>query len=273
MLLNNYSFLDIMDKKKEHIQENKRIEKIYSRKKVKLPIIQFLSFENKDCKEKIYNDDEQVYKIRKVIKIITILMIAFLIAKIMIDAITPIIDSQCVIMAKTIATKISNEQATKVMSDYHYEDLTNVTKDENGNIKMISANIITVNRIISDIPILMQEELNKQENSKFNIKLGSFIGSKMFSGRGPNVEIIMSVNGNIETDLRSEFSAAGINQTLHRIYLEVRCNVIILTPFNTIEERIINQVLLAEGVIIGEIPNTYYNLEGITQEQSLEVID
>lgn len=92
-------------------------------------------------------------------------------------------------------------------------------------------------------------------------------------GRGPNVNIKMEVIGNIETDLKSEFRAAGINQTLHRIYLEIRCNVIILTPFQTIEEPVINQVLLAEGVIVGEVPNSYYNLEGISKDNALDIIE
>ena len=80
-------------------------------------------------------------------------------------------------------------------------------------------------------------------------------------------------DGTVETDLRTEFVEAGINQTLHRIYLEVRCNVNILTPYDTISETITNQVLLTEGVIIGNIPDTYYNLEGLNDDQMLEMIE
>lgn len=79
--------------------------------------------------------------------------------------------------------------------------------------------------------------------------------------------------GTVETDLKSEFKDAGINQTMHRIYLEVKCNVNILTPYNTITETITNQVLLTEGVIIGNIPNTYYNLEGLNSDQMMEVLE
>ena len=83
----------------------------------------------------------------------------------------------------------------------------------------------------------------------------------------------MLVDGSVETDLRSEFQEAGINQTLHRIYLEVRCNVSILTPYDTMTETIVNQVLLMEGVIIGNIPQTYYNLEGLNTEQTIDIIE
>ena len=80
-------------------------------------------------------------------------------------------------------------------------------------------------------------------------------------------------DGTVETDLRTEFVEAGINQTLHRIYLEVRCNVNILTPYDTISETITNQVLLTEGVMIGNIPDTYYNLEGLNDDQLMEMIE
>ena len=83
----------------------------------------------------------------------------------------------------------------------------------------------------------------------------------------------MLTDGSVETDLRTEFREAGINQTLHRIYLEVKCHVTILTPYDTITETIVNQVLLVEGVIIGNIPDAYYNLEGLDSEQMLEMLD
>lgn len=238
------------------------MDKIYTRNKLRLPK---LSSKFHSPKEK------QNY--RKLIKFIVVLVIAFTFAYLAIQSINPIIEKQCKNMAKSIATKISNDEATKVMANYEYEDMLNITKDEQGNVKMVETNIITVNEIISDIPIRIQNELEKSENNTFDIKLGSFFGSNLFAGRGPDVNIKMEVIGNLDTDLKSEFTSSGINQTLHRMYLEIRCNVIILTPYETIEEQIINQVLLAEGVIVGEVPSSYYNLEGMKSDSVMEVID
>ena len=83
----------------------------------------------------------------------------------------------------------------------------------------------------------------------------------------------MEITGNLDTELKSEFVAAGINQTLHKIYLEIKCNVVILTPFETMEEQIVNQVLLAEGLIVGEVPNSYYNLEGMNTDKAIDIIE
>lgn len=251
-------------------ESKKRIEKIYSRNRIKIPKI---PTNTNIVEKKVKYDNENFIKIRKISKIGIILLIAFLVSNVIIEAVEPVIDKQCITMAKSIATKISNEQATIVMADYTYGDLVSITKDENENIKMISSNMITINKIISDIPILIQNELEKVDNNHFYIKLGSFTGSKLLSGRGPNVEIKMSSIGNVETDLKSEFTEAGINQTLHRIYLEVKCNVTILTPFNSIEEQIVNQVLLAEGIIVGNIPDTYYNLHGVGEENYIDLME
>lgn len=60
---------------------------------------------------------------------------------------------------------------------------------------------------------------------------------------------------------------------MHRVYLEVKCNISILTPYNVIKENIINQVILAENLIVGTTPNTYYNLEGLTKDNMVDIIE
>ncbi len=92
---------------------------------------------------------------------------------------------------------------------------------------------------------------------------GSFTGIRFLAGRGPGIHIQIFSTGSIKTELKSEFIAQGINQTLHRVYLQVECEISILTPFETITQMVTNQVVLMENVIIGNVPETYYNLEGM----------
>lgn len=96
---------------------------------------------------------------------------------------------------------------------------------------------------------------------------------KLLSGRGPGVKIRISTVGDVETNLKSEFTAQGINQTLHRIYLEAKCNINVLTPFRDIKKDITSQVLLSENVILGEIPTNYYNLEGLNRSNAVDIIE
>ncbi len=99
------------------------MDKIYSRKRINLPKLDISIF-NKNNKP----NQKSVYKI---VKILIIIIIAIITMNKMIEAINPIMDKQCKTNAKMIATKISNEQATVVMSNYDYDDLCNIIKDSN----------------------------------------------------------------------------------------------------------------------------------------------
>lgn len=232
------------------------MHKIYSRPKIQIPNI-ITKARNK----------------RKITMILIFIIVLIILCKRMLDAVNPIFDTLCENEAKSIATLISNEQATNVMKEHSYDELFTVEKDTDGNVTMITSNVVPINEIISDVAIKIQEEINEQGRKDIQIALGSFTGIKLLSGRGPGIKIRISTIGNVETDLRSEFETQGINQTIHRIYLQVECEVSILTPFKDITKNITNQVLIMENVIMGIVPDTYYNLEGITTNDALEVVE
>ena len=237
------------------------MDKIYTRHKIRIPELRS-------------NWRGSSRKNKKFFISIIMLLICTVIITIMVKAIHPVFDDLCKEKAKSMATIISNEQATEVMRDYSYNNIFDIEKDNNGNITMVKSNIFTINEITSDIAVRIQSEINKKGKDNIEIALGTFTGSKLLSGRGPNIKIRISTIGNVDTDLRSEFKAQGINQTLHRVYLQVSCKAVVLTPFHDIESEISNQVLLVENVIVGNIPETFYNFEGDSQENmALETIN
>ena len=239
------------------------MHKIYSRPRIKLPKVSIKGVPPEILKRR-----------KKIIEIIFILIIAFSVVKLVLDAVLPIFNTLCENRAKSIATMISNVQATIVMTEHSYDELFTIEKDNNGNVVMIKANVVPINEIISDVANKIQEQIDQKGREDVEIALGSFTGFKLLAGRGPGIKIRISSIGNVETDLRSEFTSQGINQTLHRVYLQVKCRVSILTPFNDIEQEITNQVLLAENVIVGNIPSTYYNLEGLNgKSDALELVE
>lgn len=239
------------------------MDMIYSRKRIKLPKVVYQKFNF----PKMPNSRN-----KKMIKFITILIIAIVTFTMAISGITPIFETLCRDSAKSIATIICNEESTKIIQNYKYEDLVTIYKDSSDNITMIKSNITPINLIISDVAEKIQKRLNQVKQEEIGIRLGSFTGTKIFSGKGPIIPITLSTTGNVETDLRSEFKSAGINQTIHRIYLQVDCNVNILTPYTIFKESISNQVLIAENIIVGKIPEAYYNLEGINQSNAVDLI-
>lgn len=76
----------------------------------------------------------------------------------------------------------------------------------------------------------------------------------------------------METKLQSEFISVGVNQTLHRIYLDVNCEIGVVTPYSKTVEEISNQILLIENVILGIVPSTNYDLDGLDKTDAIEVM-
>jgi len=139
------------------------MHKIYSRRRIKIPPIIVKS------KARIKNE-----KARKMITIGMILIIAFFTAKHILDAVLPIFDTLCENRAKSIATLISNEQATNVMREHTYDELFSIEKDNNGNIAMIKSNVIPINEIISDVANNIQKEIDKQGRENIEIAMRKF---------------------------------------------------------------------------------------------------
>lgn len=243
------------------MQNNQSMYKIYSRNRIKIFPKKNRHFHNRK-------------KAKKLLSLLIIIIISILSYLAISKSIDPIFETICSDEAQSIATKITNEQSTRAIQDYTYDEMFTIERDNSGNIQMITANIFVIDEITSNIANYIQDELNNIESPKIKLSVGSFSGIKILSGVGPKIKIKISPTGKVETDLRSEFISQGINQTIHRIYLQIDCTVNILTPFKTIRENISNQILLTENVIIGNIPSNYYNFDGITDaKDALEIIE
>lgn len=233
---------------------------IYSRPRIKLPKI-FIMNSQKPIRNK------------KELKLLFVLFIFFTIYCVIARAVIPVFNKLCSDKAKSMATIITNEETTNAIKDFSYSDFIIVHKDGKGNVLMLESNMKNINYVISDVANRIQMSIDNVQPQDVTISLGTFTGISILSGRGYRVPIRISTIGNVKTNVKSEFIAKGINQTLHRLYLEIECEISILTPFNTIQESIFNQLILAENVIVGNIPSTYYNIEGISSSQALDLVE
>lgn len=202
-------------------------------------------------------------RVKNLAKVISVLIIAFSVVFYSIKGINPMFNKLASERARSIATEIVNIETSKVLQDVPYEELVKIEKDSNGNIQMIRVDVIKANMLASDMTYNIQIELNKRTEDEISIPFGSVFGNKYLAGFGPNIYIKINPVGSIDTSFISTFEEAGINQTIHRLYLNIICRVSIVTPYNIIETEIENQVLMGESVIVGNIPETYLNLEGL----------
>lgn len=153
------------------------MHKIYSRPRIRIPKIIIQSRKRMQSK-----------KGKNIATLLVIFIIAFSTMKLILDVVLPIFDTLCENKAKSIATMVSNEQATNVMKQHTYDELFSIEKDNNGNITMIKSNVVPINEIISDVANKIQEEIDTIGRGNVEIALGSFTGFKMLAGRGARCE-------------------------------------------------------------------------------------
>lgn len=211
---------------------------------------------------------------RKTLKLLVVVTVAVIMYKMILSYIGPVFETLCEDKVKSISTIISNQESTKIMNKYQYEELYTIEKDEAGNVVIIRSNVVPINNMISDLTENIQNRFNEIENTQIEIPIGNLFGTYYFSGVGPSIPAKVRTSGTLDTEVKSEFIAKGINQTLHRIYVNFECYVKIVTPIKNFEKKITNQVIIAEHVIVGNIPDSYYNLEGMSGvDDVLNVID
>lgn len=207
----------------------------------------------------------------KIIVLLILIGISYITA---INYIRPVLETLCEQKLKSIATVISNQESTKAMNKYQYEELYTIEKDEAGNVVIIRSNVVPINNMISDLTEGIQNRFDEMKKTEIKIPLGNLIGTYYFSGVGPTIPVKVIITGTLDTEVKSEFIAKGINQTLHRIYVNFECYTTIITPIENFEKKITNQVIIAEHVIVGNIPDSYYNLEGMSGiDDALNVIN
>ena len=208
-------------------------------------------------------------KHRKRIKLtifIVCVMIPIILFQIITKAVEPTLIAICELEAQNIAILVSNKAIQNIMSGIDYEDLVTIEKDTNGKILALKANTLEMSRIATQISMEMQTIYNEMECDYIKIPLGNFSGNTLLSGIGPNVTVKIIPYGTVVTDFKSEFTSTGINQVRHRIYLEITTQVSIVAPLITKHVPVVNNINVAETVLVGDVPQTFYNLEGIKDD-------
>lgn len=143
-----------------------------------------------------------------------------------------------------------------------YERIVYFEKDLNGRITALKTNISEVNRLKTDILNLINDEILAMDSTELGIPLGNFVFPEFLSGKGPGIPIqILSIR-NSDAAFSSHFSEAGINQTLQQLIMEVSVDVTILVLGSSESFTVSSQVVVAETIIVGDVPQTFLQTGG-----------
>lgn len=159
------------------------------------------------------------------------------------------------------ATKIINETSLKVYSnDFDYSDIILIEKDNLGNITMVRADTVKLNYLAAQLMLQSNKRLEELEELGIKVPVGYITKQSVIYNLGPKVTVRMEQIGNVESHYESIFESAGINQTRHKIYLNVKMKLKVIVPLNIKEIEVTSQIPISETIIVGKIPDTSIDL-------------
>ena len=177
------------------------------------------------------------------------------------NSIRPTILSLSEARLRAIAVKAMNEAVRETIgNDISYSDLINIQKDDQGKITLVSANTVLMNNLAASTAIAAQDKILNIGEQGISIPLGTVLGGQMLTGRGPAIEVRVEPVGSVTTDFKTEFEAAGINQTRQKIFIVLNATVRILVGNTAQTVEISTQVLISETIIIGDVPQSYVDV-------------
>ena len=173
--------------------------------------------------------------------------------------IVPTVMGSAIAEVRAMCTNSVNLAVTAVVGGgLEYDDLFSVVKNEEGDIEMVQANSPEINMIAREIANLAQANLDQLGLKEISIPIGTFTGLALLMGLGPDVTISVMPIGSALCDFVSYFTSAGINQTLHKIYIDVHATINIVTPIDEPTITVKAEVLVAENLIVGNVPQFYF---------------
>lgn len=200
-----------------------------------------------------------------IFRIACALMAALTIFLLLDARIRPMIKNMAVIQAQSYAAVSAGAAIPQILrqTGSDYASLVDIQRDADGNIVSIQTNAMQLNLIKSQINSAVASSLSGLSGKELGIPIGSLTGLALLNGRGPKLNVIVSITGSAQTSLISTFDSAGVNQTRHRIFLKTVVTMLIVFPNSTKTAAYTYEMLAAETVIVGTVPDFY---AGITQK-------
>ena len=196
---------------------------------------------------------------RKILFVVLLIISAFIAAVVAFIKynVTPMILALSEERVRSLTADAVSMAVIDVMSQNNDVEYLEITRDDKQNIKSVSVNSKTATILAEQIALTAQQYITDVGSDGIKIPLGSLSGMAVFTGIGPDINMRVYLVGSTHSEMISVFSAAGINQTLHRLYFTIHGNIAVAVPGIPSTIKVSAQVLMGETLIVGEVPPTY----------------
>ena len=142
-----------------------------------------------------------------------------------------------------------------------YGSIIKSNTDENGRVNALYTDTVSINMLKSQMSMLINNNISNTHRARVGVPAGAFTGLVLLSDFGPNIYVSLTLDGSVNTTIRSEFVSAGINQTMHRVYMEVEANVSLTCPIISYDTEFISEYELCQTIIVGNTPQLFAYLK------------
>ena len=142
-----------------------------------------------------------------------------------------------------------------------YSDFVTLERDAAGRVTSITSNTAANSRFKRLVTESIAQRLSALDRGELGVPLGTLTGEPLLLGAGPAIRTRVDSVGDVAADYANSFTSAGVNQTLHRVSLEITATIYLFLPGGVLPVSVSSSVCVAETVIVGETPDTYLNLE------------
>lgn len=160
-------------------------------------------------------------------------------------------------MTAVVENAVTADLAARQVS---YVDFVTIQRDEGGAITALTTDMARMNLLRSELTAAILEALKGVDVSDVQVPLGSLFDLEPLWAKGPALKAKAMTVGTVRAEFDSQFTSAGVNQTLHRIWLEVDVPMTLLLPGGEVETALHTRLCVAETVIVGKVPDTYLQL-------------
>lgn len=147
-----------------------------------------------------------------------------------------------------------------------YQSFVSLQQNLNGETTALTTDTVLINRLQGELLEKILQTLQETRQITLQLPLGSLTGSQFLAGRGPLVTLRLRPVGIVKTKIVNQFDEAGINQTRHRIQLQVTVDMLSLLPGYRISSQAQSNIILAETIIVGLVPDAYTEVYGGTDD-------
>ena len=170
--------------------------------------------------------------------------------------------------ASNLIVEAINEQIAS--GAIQYDNIIQLRTDASGRVSALQTDMAEVNRLKMEILKRIGQDLRELSVERLSVPLGNVLLPSLLSGIGGYVPVRLVELRSSGADFESSFLQAGINQTLHQIGLNVKIHVIVLTPAGEMDVPVQVRMVVAQTILLGEVPQTVFNYGGTetwTQEK------